>query len=828
MMSSFREAATSPGCGPLVKGNVSIEMSSFAHVIFQNVGKSFLPQAPLECHYTLTPALTPHPKDWVGIFKVGWSTARDYYTFLWSPMPENYVEGSTVHRVIVFQGYYVPRSDGEFYQFCYVTHGGEIRGASTPFQFRQAMPSGEELLTVEDEGNSDILVVTTKTGLLEQRVCVAQQECMELQQRLCVLQREKEQVQAEHRRLQRDREDERETYTQIHTHNKELLHLCEAEREELRRRLQESKERTQQLEEEQQTLKDKLHKVTLEKESLESQLKAERAERDLHKAHVRSAELENTKLTAELQMLKAMELNREVTIAQYQEELQRLRTADIGEAVRLKEHLKQAEAKLQCSQQEAVLLGADLRTASSRCEQTASELQRVQREADALRASLSEVQAQSQSAHSQLDRLRHVASQMEGAPSCAVSQVEAELHKEVDELKVRLQMAAEHYKEKYRECQKLRKQVKQLSQQHQGPPAESPDQVEPGGSAGQSPDQVEPGDPKRNYGEMATEMIQETISPSTEMPVADKLPAALDSPHTEESPVSERGGAGEETDEKESESDDDGENREDSHSDGGKEEVEVAEGEQERRDEGADLAMMEETWKEQCSININISQLLRAQLEEKTREVTALRESLSDVMREKERLEKELRVCVAVQRPESSGDAVALLYPLPYTQEHPPPPLIQQRPADLQYGNPYARDHVDGATVSSGGAGAEGVVCMQPSRGLSLPDGLENVFQEPSQSGSGETREVFGHRSPKNTEKRTSFCFDTSSEVQKRCPLCEVIFPPQFEQRSFEQHVESHWRVCPVCSEQFPLHTQQLLYERHVLTHFDGNVLNFD
>lgn len=64
-------------------------------------------------------------------------------------------------------GYYVPRSDGEFYQFCYVTHGGEIRGASTPFQFRQAMPSGEELLTVEDEGNSDILVVTTKTGLLE-------------------------------------------------------------------------------------------------------------------------------------------------------------------------------------------------------------------------------------------------------------------------------------------------------------------------------------------------------------------------------------------------------------------------------------------------------------------------------------------------------------------------------------------------------------------------------------------------------------------------------------------------------------------------------------
>lgn len=64
-------------------------------------------------------------------------------------------------------GYYVPKSDGEFYQFCYVTHAGDIRGASTPFQFRPATPT-EELLTVtEEDSNSDILVVTTKTGLLE-------------------------------------------------------------------------------------------------------------------------------------------------------------------------------------------------------------------------------------------------------------------------------------------------------------------------------------------------------------------------------------------------------------------------------------------------------------------------------------------------------------------------------------------------------------------------------------------------------------------------------------------------------------------------------------
>lgn len=64
-------------------------------------------------------------------------------------------------------GYYVPNDDGEFYQFCYVTYKGEIRGASTPFLFRAKSPSEDELLTVEDECNSDILVVTTKAGFLE-------------------------------------------------------------------------------------------------------------------------------------------------------------------------------------------------------------------------------------------------------------------------------------------------------------------------------------------------------------------------------------------------------------------------------------------------------------------------------------------------------------------------------------------------------------------------------------------------------------------------------------------------------------------------------------
>lgn len=52
----------------------------------------------------------------------------------------------------------------------------------------------------------------------------------------------------------------------------------------------------------------------------------------------------------------------------------------------------------------------------------------------------------------------------EMTPSISVvSEAEAELQREVEELKLRLHMAAEHYKEKYRECQRLRRQVAKLN-----------------------------------------------------------------------------------------------------------------------------------------------------------------------------------------------------------------------------------------------------------------------------------------------------------------------------------------------------------------------------
>ncbi|KAG8005115.1 Tax1-binding protein 1-like protein B [Nibea albiflora] len=968
-MSSFQVVDSSPGSSVSV-----METSNFAHVIFQNVGKSFLPQAPLECHYTLTPYIAPHPKDWVGIFKVGSWYSKTYICPDTNGSALRYLPNTSPQALVWlfcmqkeeectwWAGcrYYVPKSDGEFYQFCYVTHAGDIRGASTPFQFRSATPT-EELLTVtEDDSNSDILVVTTKTGLLE-HVEEAQQERRELLKAMRVLQEEKQHLQEEQKRLAREREQERETCSLLRTHNQELLRSSQGlseDREEVRRRLTEATDRVRQLEEdllgvtqrglqketELDCLRDRLKKLTAERDSLESQLKNEKDERDLYKAHLRSTELENTKLSAELQMLKAVELNREVTIAQFQEELERLRAcvaqrdslekellahkADKAELARVREHLRQAEEQLQASRQQASLLASELRDSASARDHTMTELYRARLEADKLRASLADAQAECQRMESQLDRMRSAAQKEVGVgtsgemtPSIlVVSEAEAELQREVEELKLRLHMAAEHYKEKYRECQRLRRQVAKLNTtESQGEPkrnASTETTLEPLTPSPESP----------TAGNIATAVLQQaemTITPelnNRESTHADayigtekeerqreKMPketagveAAGEADHGEDGQKeekeekkdslpeeslrltswveveNERPGARENSEEKTSGREGVVEVRDvvEEQVPLGAEGRSLGEAEKEQtRSVEEELAMMEEKWREQCAINETLKQRLadeeerfRVQMAERASEVTELKRNLAQALRDKEQLQEELQR-VSRQREQEAGvqgaemrQPMLLRYPLPYPQDPSPPPLVPQRPAELQYGNPYStdttRDRMDVAlspehmsrpppeappcappcappiTPPSPGSAAPGwdqqeVVCIQPSRNATPPEGLEQPPEEPRNAANG-AQPSCDHQSNRHSDARSSFCFDSRYDVHKRCPLCEVIFPPHFEQRSFEQHVESHWKICPVCSEQFPLNCQQQLFERHVLTHFDGHVLNFE
>lgn len=57
------------------------------------------------------------------------------------------------------------------------------------------------------------------------------------------------------------------------------------------------------------------------------------------------------------------------------------------------------------------------------------------------------------------------AQQTKAEEEAADPAVVAELQREVEDLKLRLHMAAEHYKDKYKECQRLQKQVQRLLEQ---------------------------------------------------------------------------------------------------------------------------------------------------------------------------------------------------------------------------------------------------------------------------------------------------------------------------------------------------------------------------
>ncbi|XP_041843757.1 tax1-binding protein 1 homolog B isoform X3 [Melanotaenia boesemani] len=829
--------------------NNNMDTSNFAHVIFQNVGKSYLPHAALECQYTLTQFIKPHPKDWVGIFKVGWSTARDYYTFLWSPLPENYVEGTAVNRTVIFQGYYVPNDDGEFYQFCYVTHKGEIRGASTPFQFRANSPSEDELLTVEDECNSDILVVTTKAGFLEQKVEEAQREKEELLRNMSLLQQEKEQLEAEKENLQKEYEQEKETCAQLRRETQEVQHSSQAlseEKEEVKRRLEEATARIVQLEEdligvtqkglqketELDSLKDRVKKVTTEKEALESHLKNEKDEKELYKIHLKNRELENTKLSAELQMLRSVDVNKENTIAQFKEEVGRLqaclnekekqyketlaKVSPMGDMKALKEQLRQKEEQLQANQQQSSLLAAELRDASSARDRTMSELYHMKLEADALRQAKAEAQAQCIHLELLVEQMRAEAKkEMAKVEKKATTDpaVVAELHREVEDLKLRLHMAAEHYKEKYKECQRLQKQVLKLSEQ-QGELKRSSAHETAAVPASGSPDTSVPGSPG-------------SADPMFEAIIQEKL----------------KGISREASD------------RNDKYRKCKQMLIE----EKERSCMFADeLAKMEVKFKEQLKTNENLKLQLAAeedrcksQVAEKGRELKELKDMLAFVVKEKEKLEGELKKCSCKKGDQGASEKTSLenlqssvplflQYPVPYAQDAPTPLLVSQSPSKLHFGNPYSisdskadeteEEFSDDQPLRLPPVGPpswdSNVVCIQPTRNHSRPEGHEES-EENNNVNANEQPTATETRSPFVNDGQTAFCFDPSMDM-KRCPLCKVIFPPNYDQSKFEEHVESHWKSCPMCSEQFPLDCDQKVFENHVLTHFDGHPLNFD
>ncbi|XP_031699149.1 calcium-binding and coiled-coil domain-containing protein 2 isoform X2 [Anarrhichthys ocellatus] len=199
---------------------------TFSQVVFTDTLYSYPPSTPVTCCYTITTAYQPHSRDWVGIFKVGWSTTKDYHTFVWVEPSLDVVGQESATRQAVFTEYYLPKDELDFYQFCYVDSAGQVRGASTPFCFKN--PAGQNPESSMDE---DLMVITT-----QEQVELSRHERAELQKEL-------DRIRGENKTLKNDLQMEQQQAASMKGQNEQK----EKEMSQLVREMDQIKERNENL-----------------------------------------------------------------------------------------------------------------------------------------------------------------------------------------------------------------------------------------------------------------------------------------------------------------------------------------------------------------------------------------------------------------------------------------------------------------------------------------------------------------------------------------------------------------------------------------------------
>ncbi|NXI99619.1 CACO2 protein, partial [Psophia crepitans] len=232
---------------------VLLDNCHFSQVIFNNVEKFYVPGGDVTCCYTLTQNIVPRGKDWVGIFRVGWKTTREYYTFLWAPLPGDGRSDTATQRQIQFKAYYLPKDD-EYYQFCYVDQDGVVRGASVPFQFRAE--AEDDILVVTTQGEVEEIELQNKNLRQENEELKA--SCANLQEQTISLQEELKKTQELQDSLESLRSNTEKLELELHSLKKENKHLQD---------LGDSREA------ELHQLKEQIQNMTADKDCLETRLK---------------------------------------------------------------------------------------------------------------------------------------------------------------------------------------------------------------------------------------------------------------------------------------------------------------------------------------------------------------------------------------------------------------------------------------------------------------------------------------------------------------------------------------------------------------------------
>ncbi|NWQ96326.1 CACO2 protein, partial [Burhinus bistriatus] len=304
---------------------ILLDNCHFSQVVFNNVEKFYVPGGDITCYYTLTQNIIPRGKDWVGIFRVGWKTTREYYTFMWAPLPSDTRSDTSVQQQIHFKAYYLPKDD-EYYQFCYVDQDGVVRGASVPFQFRAE--TEDDILVVTTQGEVEEIELQNKNLLKENEELKA--SCASLKKQNIDLQEELNKTQELKNSLESLRSNTEKLELELNSLTKENKHLKE---------LDDCREA------ELHQLKEQIQNVTSDKERLEKRLKTALDHMDQLQSQVLNyeKEVENLSLmdhdkAKQLESLKEENCQLRMTVTQQKEQNKELEHC--------MEYLKVLKAKL--------------------------------------------------------------------------------------------------------------------------------------------------------------------------------------------------------------------------------------------------------------------------------------------------------------------------------------------------------------------------------------------------------------------------------------------------------------------------------------------------
>uniref|UniRef100_H3AJH0 Calcium-binding and coiled-coil domain-containing protein 1 n=1 Tax=Latimeria chalumnae TaxID=7897 RepID=H3AJH0_LATCH len=315
---------------------------SQSKVMFHNVARSYIPSTKLECHYTLSPGMKWSTRDWIGIFKVGWSSMRDYYTFEWSVVPDSYKEGASMNCYVQFQAILLPEPWAVQYSWDYILQVGLKMVVEPYFQTRLTKPEKWLVTKLKNPFYKLMVKHRYKQSSSQGQLGQCEKEKEELLTLKLQLEAEVKGLQEEIEKLTTSLQAAQEEQVKVaEQFFKELLkarELVSAERDSLIHQRADSIARILELEEdikvinrkvlEKETeldrMKDRVKKLVSQQEQLGKQLREEAEDKERYQAKFKALEQENRKLSYDLQATRGTLGEKEKQILQLREEISKV------------------------------------------------------------------------------------------------------------------------------------------------------------------------------------------------------------------------------------------------------------------------------------------------------------------------------------------------------------------------------------------------------------------------------------------------------------------------------------------------------------------------